>query len=151
VFEIVNHNKNPVLQVIYKSADEVQVNGIIFGSKYDFAATYDGKRPAWYFGSSEPMQIVENQTTQTVTLAEAQRRMSNMDLFLDAHAAYDQLSTNQKAIFKYPSNLFPGEFAASDNPPVQSGFKIELLIAWSVIGFGVLWMCFGWIFFQKRI
>jgi len=51
---------------------------------------------------------------------------------------------------RYPHNLYPGVFAASDNPPSQSGFRIELVIAWSVIGFGVLWMCFGWIFFQKR-
>lgn len=150
VFEIVNGYKNPILQVIYKSANEVQVNGIFFVSKYDFAATFDSKRPAWFFGSTVPIQIVENQKTQTVTLPELQKRLTNVDLFFSAPAVYDELSTNQKAIFKYPSNIYPGEFAEENQTIEAFGSKMALLVGWMIVGFGFAWTFFGWIFFQKR-
>jgi len=149
-FEIVNGHKNPIVQVIYKSASMVQVYGIFFRNKYDFSVTYDGRSPGWFFGSSAPIQIVENQQTQTVTVAELQTRFTNASLSFDAAAIYDEVSTNQRAIFKYPSNLYPGEFAEKNLPIESFGSCVALRVACGIVGFGVVWMFFGWIIFQKR-
>lgn len=161
VFEIVNENKNPIVQVIYKSPREVLVNGVFFVSHYDIQATFDGKNPAFfsipYLQTNVNVDLSGSFPTNPPAIRKHAMPVSqyafgttNFIFSIAVEDVYAGFATNQKPIFKYPSNIFPGEFSPSDNPPEQSGFKIELLIAWSVIGFGVLWMCFGWIIFQKR-
>jgi hypothetical protein len=107
MYEIVNEETNPVLQVIYKAANEVLVNGIFFGNKYDVYASFGGI-PVLI---PERFKFVENQTTQEIDFAAAQRRFTNLAFAIDTNEAYGAIAANQKAIFKYPSNIYPGEFA----------------------------------------
>jgi hypothetical protein len=112
VFEIVNESTNPVLQVIYKAANEVQVNGIFFGNKNDIYVAFNHTPALFLPFSSAPLQIVENQTTQTVTIDGLKKRYTNMDFFVGTNEVYDTIIfTNQKAIFKYPAIDNPGKFA----------------------------------------
>jgi hypothetical protein len=107
IYEVVNEQTNPVLQVIYKAANEVLVNGIFFGNQYDVYASFGGI-PALI---PTRFRFVENQTTQDIDFAAAQRRFTNLAFAIDTNEAYGAISANQKAIFKYPSNIHPGEFA----------------------------------------
>jgi hypothetical protein len=161
VFEIVNENKNPIVQVIYKSPREILVNGVFFVSHYDVQVTFEGKNPAFFsipfVKTNVNVDLSGSISTNPPAIKKHAMPVSqyafgttNFIFSIAVEDVYAGFATNQKPIFKYPSNVFPGEFAPSDKPPEQSRFKIELLIAWSVIGFGVLWMCFGWIIFQKR-
>ncbi len=78
---------------------------------------------------------------------------------------------NQRRFYKYPSNEYPGVFndwvtvmttwrgtfvvnptnrSELDPLPKTLGEKIALGVAYGTIAAGILWMGFGWIFYQKR-
>lgn len=77
--------------------------------------------------------------------------VTNLMWLIAVEDVYAGFATNQKSIFKYPSNIFPGEFAPSDNPQEKFNSELPLEIAYGVIFAGIFWICLGWIFFQKRI
>ena len=171
IFEIVNENKNPIVQVIYKSPREVLVNGVFFVSHYDIQATFDGKNPGYFLIQNVKTNMPSDSLGVALTnqfggiiftnqpppgkhqlpFYQVNFGATNLILSLMVEDVYAGFSTNQKSIFKYPSNIFPGEFAPMDKPAGKPDFKLALIIEWTIIGGGILWMCVGWFFFQKRI
>jgi hypothetical protein len=130
-FEIVNENKNPIIQVIYKTPREVLVNGVFFVSHYDVQATFDSKYPGCFsipnattnvpadlfgvlltnqFGGIFPTNP-PNAGKHQLPVYQVGFGATNLIWFIVVEDVYGGFATNQKSIFKYPSNLFPGEFA----------------------------------------
>jgi hypothetical protein len=110
VFEIVNGHTNPVLQVIYKSANDIQVNGVFF--------SFDGKtnRISKAFpGIQSPFYVVfpslDTQTLQQVSASNLNRPQAPAFVHIATDSVYDWATPTQKAIFKYPANFYPGVFA----------------------------------------
>ncbi len=131
VFEIVDANKNPIVQVIYKSPREVLVNGVFFVGFNDFQATFGGALPAYCsfpnIKTNLPAKLLDvvrtNQFGGTfptnaptfgkhlLPIYEIQFGNTNLMGYLAGEDIYSAIATNQKPIFKYPSNVYPGEFA----------------------------------------
>jgi hypothetical protein len=130
-FEIVNENKNPIVQVIYKTPREVLVNGVFFVSHYDIQATFDGKYPGNFsipnattnvpadlfgvvltnqFGGIFPTNPPKARKHQ-LPIYQVGFGATNLIWSILVEDVYGGFAANQKSIFKYPSNLFPGEFA----------------------------------------
>src|ERR1700722_17174737 len=145
-FEIVNEDTNPVLQVIYKSPSEVQVNGIYIVDTYSIYEAFDGAPTTItaqaIFGTSK--------TTQQfiMPLKDFTKMFANIAVNMNTNAIFREKFPNQKPIFKYPSSDFLGELA--DPVPEKSNSEMALKVAYGILWAGILWMCFGWIFFQKR-
>ena len=90
-FEVVNEDKNPVLQVIYKSPREVQVNGIYVVDKFNIFGAFN-TFPFW---------------GQPITEMAGDQSMQQMD----TNFVYRVKCPNQKTIFKYPSWEYFGKLS----------------------------------------
>jgi len=106
-FEVVNEYTNPVLQVIYKKANEVQVNGIFLVDTHDVLVAFN----AMPLLISPRAVLIENQATQEVDIRALGSILTNIVVTLDTNAAYGIQFSDQKAMFKYPSWRYPGELA----------------------------------------
>ena len=172
VFEIVNENKNPIVQVIYKSPREVLVNGVFFVSHYDIQATFDGKQPGFFsipnvktnmpadsFGivlTNEFGGIISTNQPKPgkheFPIYQVGFGVTNLIWLIAVEDVYAGFATNQKSIFKYPSNVYPGEFSDYCQRIIkdeEASAELADAVILIVVGGGFLWMCFGWIFFQK--
>jgi hypothetical protein len=114
-FELVNEHTNPVLQVIYKRPNEVQVNGIFLVDTYDLLVSF-GALPVLL---SPQLAFYDNQSTQMVDPRVLSKVSSNLAVSVDTNAAYGIPFPDQKPIFKYPSWKYPGVLAAAPNAPKQ--------------------------------
>jgi hypothetical protein len=115
VCEIVNEHTNPVLQIFYRTPNEVQVNGIFVGDSYA-QVTY-GDEPKFipiYENPEVVLDVVHNQTTQKITIAEFKKETGAVTALINTNEylrrLYRDLSANQKSIFKYPAMDHTGEF-----------------------------------------
>jgi hypothetical protein len=107
-FEIVNEATNPILQVIYKRANEVQINGVFFtdtnyflkafGNEFEFLNVFIGKS---VYSTNETIKIPLKIGIRTIV---GNPMMTNID---DIYG----MSFGQKALFKYPSWKHLGEYA----------------------------------------
>ena len=101
-FEIVNEDTNPVLQVIYKSPNEVQVNGIYVVSKTGFYAAFNS--PPIMASMLMGIQINSSiQPTQLVEIEDLEKMYPNISIKTDSNVLYRTKFSFAKAIFKYPS------------------------------------------------
>ncbi len=170
VFEIVNENKNPIVQVVYKSPREVLVNGVFFVGHNDVQVTFDGKLPAFFplpnvttnmpadmLGAVLTNQFGGNVPTNQAAPGKHQFPIyqvgfgaTNLIWSLATEDVYGMFATNRKPIFKYPSNLYPGGFAPPEKGFEKPKHEPALIMAWSVLGAGCAWICLGWVFIQKR-
>jgi hypothetical protein len=132
-YEIVTETTNPVLQVIYKKANKVQVNGFYLIDPTNIYVAFNNYMPTLIVPHA-----IDIKTKQEIHFA-------NAFVVWDATNAYD-LPLGQKPIFKYPSWKYPGAL----DKPEASDSKLPLGVGYGIIGAGILWMSFGWIFFQKR-
>lgn len=98
-FEVVREDGLPVLQVIYKRANDVQVKGIFIVDNYDAVAAFD----------ADPVLIIlsavvsDDQSTQKMRIEDFSKMFTNSNLKVDTSAIYGMKFSGQKAIFKYPS------------------------------------------------
>jgi hypothetical protein len=107
-FEVVNEDANPVLQVIYKSANEVQVNGIYL-IKFDVYEAFNSPP-----NLISPIMVLGSlQTTQQIgiKLEDFQKSVTNIVFGVNTNGIFRISFPNQKAIFKYPSAEYLGELA----------------------------------------
>lgn len=88
IYEIVNEFTNPVLQVIYKSANEIQVNGIFIVDTNLVMEAFGGPPR---FGTIKGLEKDFKMNTIYDTIFES--------------------LPNRRAIFKYPSDIYPHECA----------------------------------------
>ena len=114
-FELVNEHTNPVLQVIYKRPNEVQVNGIFLVDTYDLLVSF-GALPVLL---SPQLAFSDGQSTQIVDPRILSKVCSNLAVSVDTNAAYGIPFPDQKPIFKYPSWKYPGLLADAPNSPRQ--------------------------------
>jgi hypothetical protein len=110
-FEVVNEQTNPVLQVIYKKPNEIQVNGIFIVDSYDLIASF-GTLPMLI---SPQVHVTSNQNTQKVDIKSLSTLFTNILISVDTNTAFGIQIPGQKAMFKYPSWKYPGESAEYGN------------------------------------
>jgi hypothetical protein len=109
-FEVVNEERRPVLQVKYKAANDVQVNGIFMVNDYEILESFGG--PPLLITPLVTVIITNQQFTQQMTIKDFNAAFTNQfTIMIDSNAPYSIPFTDQKAIFKYPSNRHPGELA----------------------------------------
>jgi hypothetical protein len=99
----------------------------------------------------EPVMVfpIPKSTQQMqIKLEDFQKVVTNFFVNVNTDAVFQMPFPNRKTIFKYPSSDYLGELA--DPAPEISNSEPALKVAYGIIGAGILWMCFGWIFFQKR-
>lgn len=106
-FEVVNENTNPVLQVMYKSPNEVQVNGIYIVDNIDVYAAFNSA-PLWMY---EVIVAVSQQSTQLMELEDFEKHATNMVFRVDTNSVFKADFSNTRPIFKYPSWKYLGELA----------------------------------------
>ncbi len=78
-FEVVNENTNPVLQVIYRRSNEVEVNGIFLVNDFDIIASFQGEKG----GLFKPVfrVAVGDQPTQEFSPESFARTFTNLDSY----------------------------------------------------------------------
>jgi hypothetical protein len=113
-YEIVTETTNPVLQVIYKKANKIQVNGVYLIDPTNIYAAFDGWNPTLL---SPQIRIFDLQTTQEIhatnvfvfldTNKTQAFNVKDISFFWDSNKVYS-LPLGQKTIFKYPSWKYPG-------------------------------------------
>jgi len=123
VYEIVNENTNPVLQVFYTRPSEIHINGIfIVSSNSALQAFWDA--PKLFDMSYKIIDLDANQETANVSIPGRMVRPADTNSIGEVltNALYDMMtSTNQSTIFKYPSNRKNiGVFANSVYAPQRS-------------------------------
>ena len=103
-FEIVNEDTNPVLQIIYKHPNEVQVNGIYVVNGFDIYAAFD----------SPPISVSEKmglKSTQMMEIGDFEKLFTNINVTLDTNSMFRIRISTEKTIFKYPSWEYLGQLA----------------------------------------
>lgn len=95
-FEIVREDMLPVLQVFYKRANEIQVNGIFIVNTNDVLGSFGGNPTVIYVFGVFPTE------DQKAVIKPAP---------LPPSMVFDMKFPNQKAIFKYPAWKHPGQYA----------------------------------------
>jgi len=126
IYEIVNEQTNPVLQVIYKAPDHIHVNGIFFVDGWDVYESFD---PQWGPALLSLSMWLTNKVTGMATNiafrnyndfyegemakfdTNNSRFYTNQLASFSTNEVYRWYVPGQKAIFKYPSYAHPGEFA----------------------------------------
>jgi hypothetical protein len=104
VFEIVNENKNPVLQAFYAKPDEIHLNGIfIVNSNSVLKAFYDA--PLLMTMNYKAVDLETKQEITNIDFGDKVISATKTNSFgeIITNALYDLTFTNQRAIFKYPT------------------------------------------------
>lgn len=111
-FEIVREDGLPVLQVIYKRANEVQVNGFfIVNTNYIFAS-FGSLRPELFCipslsNQSAVLDFISAPYDQSLIQLQ---NSSNIQIGIDRNGVHSISFSNQKPIFRYPSWKYLGKF-----------------------------------------
>jgi hypothetical protein len=103
-YEIVNENKNPVLQVGYFKPNEIHINGIFIENTNSVLKAF-GDMPQLI---GMEFKIVDLETNQIITNLNIVRQITlsgqtNSIGEIITNAFYDMTFQNQSPIFKYPS------------------------------------------------
>ena len=111
-----NEDTNPVLQIIYKHPNEVQVNGIYVVNGFDIYAAFD----------SPPISVSEKmglKSTQMMEIGDFEKLFTNINVTLDTNSMFRIRISTEKTIFKYPSWEYLGSW------PIER--MSQLFIFWS--------------------
>ena len=100
-FEIVQQDGRPVLQVIYRRPNQVQVNGIFLVNTNRIYVSFSNAVP-----ELNVPDFYELVGTQSVSVATTPAMNKILQMFM-----FDFNYTNQKAMFKYPAWKHLGQFA----------------------------------------
>jgi hypothetical protein len=99
-FEVVNEDTNPVLQVVYKSATEVQVNGIYVVNGFDIYAAFNSL-PVTFF------EEMGDNATQMMEIEDFEKLHTNISVKItDTNVFFQTKFSTAKLLFKYPSWRF---------------------------------------------
>ena len=110
VYEIVNEQTNPVLQVFYTAPNEIHINGIFIVNTNLLLASFGGPPTLFNFGvgTFQSTNDITNATLKNLIFHESIPLNSNTTSsefnLLISNALYHPTFPGQKPIFKYPSN-----------------------------------------------
>jgi hypothetical protein len=104
-YEIVNEDKSPVFQAFYTKPDEIHLNGIFIVDSNSVLAAFGGQ-PLFV---TMKYKLVDLESRQEITNISTDSELAsfmqtNSFGSIITNALYDMSFTNQRAIFKYPSN-----------------------------------------------
>jgi hypothetical protein len=107
VYEIVNENTNPVLQVFYTAPNEIHIHGLFLVHTNQILTSFGG-----------PPQLLNLTSYKFINVTNVQE-IKDVSEFLGTNSVQEILTNtlynwnvpNRKTIFKYPSNRNPNVFA----------------------------------------
>ena len=107
IYEVVNEYTNPVLQVFYTQPNEVHVHGIFVVTSNSCLASFGGSPQLYNLTSYRWICLTNMQEITNV----ADFLGTNSIAEVLTNALYNWKQPEQRAIFKYPSNRYPGVLA----------------------------------------